>query len=248
MLNNDAERKIRALLERANHPSTPPQEAEVALAMAYRLMMKYDFDIRTLQASDAERSHSGRPQSGRSGSGSRASDAVERRRYETTGPYRVRRYFLRYGIAEVMSCTMFRATTEEDTDTVVCYAFGTASDLDAADTLYGAAELLALRTIPWGDRGYRTAWWHGFSAGLCDRLRRERRKLERNESGAALVWREREVRAGDEMRRFEPNLIWRTDRSRSAADAFADGKRAGARFSGGGRDVGGRSLSLPPGA
>jgi hypothetical protein len=107
MLNDDAERKIRALLERANHPGTPPQEAEAALAMAYRLMMKYDFDIRSLQASDSERSHSGRPQSGRSGSGSRASDAVERHRYETTGPYRVRRYFLRYGIAEAMSCTMF---------------------------------------------------------------------------------------------------------------------------------------------
>lgn len=60
MLNDDAERKIRALLERANHPGTPPHEAEAALAMAYRLMMKYDFDIRTLQASDAERSHSGR--------------------------------------------------------------------------------------------------------------------------------------------------------------------------------------------
>jgi hypothetical protein len=143
---------------------------------------------------------------------------------------------------------MFRATTEEDTDTVACYAFGTASDLDAADTLYGAAELLALRTIPWGDRGYRTAWWHGFSVGLCDRLRRERRKMGRHENGAALVWREREVRADEAMRRFEPNLIWRTDRSRSAADAFADGKWAGSRFSGGGRDVGGRSLSLPPGA
>jgi hypothetical protein len=39
MLNDDAERKIRALLERAKHPGTPPQEAETALAMAYRLKM-----------------------------------------------------------------------------------------------------------------------------------------------------------------------------------------------------------------
>lgn len=232
------ERKVRALLERANHPGTPAAEAEAALAMAYRLMMKYDLDVRTLGESDAASRNSGL-----------ASDnAVERRRYETTGPYRVRRYILRYDIADALSCAMFRAKREEDTDTVVCYAFGTSSDLDAAETLYAAAELLALRTIPWGDRGYRTAWWQGFTDGLCEKLRKERRSLERTERGAALVLRERYERADEEMRHFEPDLVWRTDRSRGAADAFADGKRAGARFSGGGRDVRGISLSLPPGA
>lgn len=237
MLNDDAERKIRALLERANHPGTPPQEAEVALAMAYRLMIKYEIDIRALQAA-----------TGPSGAAGEQPTAVERRRYVTTGPYRVRRYFLRYDIADALSCSMFRATREEDTDTVACYAFGTANDLDAAETLYAAAELLALRTIPWGDRGYRTAWWQGFTQGLANKLRRERRKVERTEPGAALVLTEREARADEAMLRFEPNLVWRTDRSASAAEAYADGKRAGSRFSSGVRGVDGRSLSLPPGA
>lgn len=237
MLNDDAERKIRALLERANHPGTPPQEAEAALAMAYRLLIKYEIDIRALQAA-----------TGPSGAAGEQSAAVERRRYETTGPYRVRRYMLRCAIADALSCAMFRANREEDTDTVVCHVFGTSADLDAAETLYAAAELLALRTIPWGDRGYRTAWWQGFTHGLANKLRRERRKVERTEPGAALVLTEREDRANEAMLRFEPNLVWRTDRSASAADAFAEGKRAGSRFSSGVRAVDGRSLSLPPGA
>ena len=238
MSNDSVERKVRALLERANHPGTPPAEAEAALAMAYRLMMKYHLDIRSLGESDAAASLSTPG----------GSTAVERRRYVTTGPYRVRRYFLRYDIADALSCSMFRATREEDTDTVACYAFGTANDLDAAETLYAAAELLALRTIPWGDRGYRTAWWQGFTQGLANKLRRERRKVERTEPGAALVLTEREARADEAMLHFEPNLVWRTDRSASAAEAYADGKRAGSRFSSGVRGVDGRSLSLPPGA
>ena len=238
MISGDIERKVRALLERANHPGTPSVEAEVALAMAYRLMMKYDLDVQTLGESDAASQNSGFA----------SSNAVERRRYETTGPYRVRRYILRYDITDTLSCAMFRAKQEEDTDTVVCYAFGTSSDLDSAETLYAAAELLALRTMPWGDRGYRTAWWHGFTDGLCEKLRRERQSLERTERGVALVLRERYERADEEMRRFEPHLVRRSERSSCAADAFAAGRRAGARFSSGQRDIGSTSLALPPGA
>jgi len=238
MLSGDIERKVRALLERANHPGTPPAEAEAALAMAYRLMMKYDLDIRSLGESGTATSNSAQSRS----------TAVERRRYETTGPYRVRRYILRYDITDALSCSMFRATREEDTDTVVCYGFGTANDLDGAEALYAAAEMLALRTIPWGDRGYRTAWWHGFTAGLREKLCKERRKIEHSRHGAEVVLREREERAREEMLKFEPNLVWRRHGSSSSADAFAAGRRAGSRFSSGQRDVGSTSLALPPGA
>jgi len=130
----------------------------------------------------------------------------------------------------------------------VCYGFGTANDLHAAETLYAAAEILALRTIPWGDRGYRTAWWHGFTAGLREKLCKERRKIEHSRHGAEVVLREREERAREEMLKFEPNLVWRRHGSSSSADAFAAGRRAGSRFSSGQRDVGSTSLALPPGA
>ena len=36
--------KVRAILEKANHPNTPQAEAETALALAYRMMAKYDLD------------------------------------------------------------------------------------------------------------------------------------------------------------------------------------------------------------
>ena len=36
--------KVRAILEKANHPNTPQAEAETALALAFRLMQKYDID------------------------------------------------------------------------------------------------------------------------------------------------------------------------------------------------------------
>lgn len=55
MSNDSVERKVRALLERANHPGTPPAEAEAALAMAYRLMMKYHLDIRSLGSRTLQR-------------------------------------------------------------------------------------------------------------------------------------------------------------------------------------------------
>ncbi len=238
MMSGDIERKVRALLGRANHRGTPTAEAEAALAMAYRLLTKYDLDVRTLGDSVAASQNSDLA----------SGNTVERRRYETTGSYRVRRHALRYDITDVLSCAVFRAKREEDTDTVVCYAFGTSSDLDAAETLYAAAELLALRTIPWGDRGHRTAWWRGFTDGLCEKLRKERRSLERTERGAALVLRERYECADKEMRRFEPHLVRRSERSSCAADAFAEGRRAGARFSSGQRHIGSTSLALPPGA
>jgi hypothetical protein len=38
VLSDDVTRKVRALLDRANHPGTPQAEAEAALTMAYRHM------------------------------------------------------------------------------------------------------------------------------------------------------------------------------------------------------------------
>ena len=59
MISGNIERKVRAMLERANHPGTPKAEAEAALAMAYRLMMKYDLDVQMLCESDAALQNSG---------------------------------------------------------------------------------------------------------------------------------------------------------------------------------------------
>ena len=234
MLSDDVTRKVRALLDRANHPGTPLAEAEAALAMAYRLMAKYDLDVSLLaEQPDAA---------------TNASDQIVRRRYETVGPYRVRRHSLFMRMAWVLSCACYRANNEEeDTGTVACYALGTERDLDALETLFQAAEMMALRLLPWGDRGLRTSWWHGFTDGIEAKLSRERRSVERSTPGAALVLRDRAQRAEEEMIRIEPNLVWRTTRYSNSGDAYNDGRRAGSRFSSGASSVGGGRAALPRG-
>jgi len=233
VLSDDVTRKVRALLDRANHLGTPQAEAEAALAMAYRLMAKYDLDERLLT-----QQHDDAPP---------ASDQIVRRRYETVGPYRVRRHSLFMRMAWVLSCACYRATNEEATGTVACYALGTERDLDTLETLFQAAEMMALRLLPWGDRGFRTAWWHGFTDGIEATLARERRTVERNTPGAALVLRDRTQRAEEEMIRIEPNLVWRTTRYSNSGNAYTDGRRAGSRFSSGRSSVGGGRAALPRG-
>ena len=96
-----------------------------------------------------------------------------------------------------------------------------------------------------GDRGFRTAWWHGFADGLEAKLSSERRSVERSTPGAALVLRDRTQRADEEMIRIEPNLVWRTTRYHDSGDAYADGRRAGSRFYSGASSVGGGRAALP---
>ena len=231
-LTDDIERRVRALQERANHPGTPQAEAESALAIAYRLMIKYELDEHALTA-DTETSSSGHE--------------IEHRRYETTGPYRVRRNALRYRILTSCSCASYRDFTEGDPTVVVAHAFGTAADLDAAEVIYATAELLALRVIPWGDRGFRTSWWHGFTDGIGEKLEKERKIVVRESPGAGLVLRDRAERATIEMDRVAPNLVSGGRSGVSWESAYDEGRRAGASFTGGGRTVGGVAKALPRG-
>lgn len=226
----DIERKVRALLERANHPETPQAEAETALAMAYRLMLKYDLDESRVHTSRAH-----------------TDQKIEQRRYETVGPYRVRRDHLRYRIGEVLSCASYRDRLAGDSDVVVSHVFGTATDLDALEVLFAAAEILALRMIPWGDRGFRTSWWHGFTDGIEEALTAERRTVERSDRGVALVLRDRHDRATVTMHDLVPGLTKGRSIGATWAGAYEDGLRAGATFSGGSRSVSGSTRALPRG-
>ena len=229
----DVLRKIRALLMRANHPGTPQAEAESALALAYRLMVKYDLDERAVD----ERGHDV-PQ---------LSDDVISRTYYTTGPYRVRRSALRYAIATVLSCAFCRDFDEGDGETVVSIVFGTEADLDALEILYTAAEMLALRTIPQGDRSFRTSWFHGFTKGVQDKLLAERNKITRSTTGMEIVLRDRMDRANDAMRVTIPGLVSGRPTSISWGDAYSEGVRAGSSFTAGGRGVNGSRGALPRG-
>lgn len=210
--------KVRAILERANHPNTPQAEAETALALAYRLMAKHG-----IEESDVV---------------SRTKGRITSKSFTITGPYRVRRGTLFHILATSLSCADYRDMEIGTRDTVVMVAFGTDDDLFALEMLFTAADLLALRTMPRGDRRWRTSWWHGFCAGVEHKLRAEHRTIIRETPGAGLVLVERAERAQRVMRESTPHLhasrgCWVGDR-----DAFGAGRAAGSTFSSPGRSVG----------
>ena len=211
--------KVRAILERANHPNTPQAEAETALALAYRLMAKHGIEESDL--------------------GARGEDRITSKTFTITGPYRVRRGTLFHILATSLSCADYRDMESGTRDAVVMVAFGTDDDLFALETLFTAADLLALRSMPRGDRRWRTSWWHGFCAGVERKLRVEHRTIVRDSPGAGLVLVERTERAQRVMRESTPHLhtsrgSWVGDR-----DAYGAGRAAGSTFSTPGRSVGG---------
>lgn len=220
-------KKVRAILERANHPNTPQAEAETALALAFRLMQKHG-----IAESDV-------------------ADATDRvtittKTFTITGPYRVRRGTLFHILATHLSCADYRDMENAPRDAVVMVAFGTSDDMFALETLFTAAEMLALRTMPTGDRRWRTSWWHGFCAGIDKKLRSENRNVVRESPGAGLVLVERAERAQRHMRSTTPHLHASRGSYVSDRDAYGAGRTAGSTFSSPGRGVGGVRGELRP--
>ncbi len=224
--------KVRAILERANHPNTPQAEAETALALAYRLMQKHG-----LEESDVARA-----------AGKRSPDArITSKTMTITGPYRVRRGTLFHILATRLSCADYRDMESGTRGAVVMVAFGTTDDLFALQTLFTAADLLALRSMPRGDRRWRTSWWHGFCAGVEQKLRAEHRTIVHDSPGAGLVLVERTERAQRVMRESTPHLhasrgSWVSDR-----DAYGAGRAAGSTFTTPGGSVTGARRELGSG-
>ncbi len=217
--------KVRSILERANHPNTPQAEAETALSLAYRLMQKYDLD--EYEVAKSANQHA-------------TSDEIKIKTFEITGPYRVRRGTLLYTIAKAVSCHSYRETNVINHQTVIMVAYGTEKDLFTLETLFNAAELLALRTIPRGDRCFRTSWWLGFCSGIARKLETEYRVIVKESPGVGLVLVERAERARAKMYGDVPSLRHRSFSYINDEDAYGSGKRAGSQFSTGRNGVNGQ--------
>ncbi|MFY9481816.1 MAG: DUF2786 domain-containing protein, partial [Ilumatobacteraceae bacterium] len=157
--------KVRAILEKANHPNTPQAEAETALALAFRLMQKYDID----ESSISKRSFD--------------NETIVTKTFVITGPYRVRRGTLLWNIAQAVSCHSYRDMMEPNPTQVVMVAFGTKSDLFSLEALYTAADLLAVRTIPSGDRRFKTSWWRGYCEAIGAKLAKEHQSIVKESPG-----------------------------------------------------------------
>lgn len=219
--------KVRAILERANHPNTPQAEAETALALAYRLMQKHGIDESELARNESR--------------------AVISKTIRIAGPYRVRRSTLFHIIATHTGCATYRDMETGSTKEVTMVAFGLTGDLFALETLYAAAEMLALRSMPTGDRTFRTAWWHGFCAGVDKTLQAESTSIIVETPGAGLVLLEKKERATFTMRATTPGLSAGRTSYVADRDAYSAGRQAGSRFSTGSHAMGGQQRALGPG-
>ena len=207
--------KVRAILEKANHPNTPQAEAETALALAYRLMAKYDLDENLVSAN------------------THTSDEIVSKTFTIKGPYRVRRGTLLWNIANAVSCHAYRDMMEPNPTQVIMVAYGTTNDLFTLEALYTAADLLAARSLPSGDRRFRTSWWRGYCEAIGKKLSKEHQTIVKESPGIGLVLVERAERARRMMINSTPHLRSGSSNYRSDRDAFGAGHRAGSQFSGG---------------
>lgn len=218
---SDARTRIRALLMLAQHPGTPQAEAESALAMASKLMQKHGLDDSDLDG--------GAPD------GNFVDDVeVVVERVVVSGRYRLRRMNLLYAIGLVHSCVGYRDGDADD-GSCVLVMYGRRSDILASRTLWTAADAMAARLLPRGDRSSRTAWFKGYQAGIEEVLNTARTEHIAETAGAGIVLADRFSRARAEMRasgvRLRSGMSW-VD---SSSNAWRDGRSAGRGFGASGR-------------
>ena len=222
--------KVRSILEKANHPNTPQAEAQTALALAFRLMQKYNIDESSL------------------GKRSLDNETVTSKIFTITGPYRVRRGTLLWNIAHTVSCHAYRDMMEPNPTQVIMVAYGTENDLFSLEALYTAADLLAARTIPSGDRRFKTSWWRGYCEAISTKLAHEHKTITQESPGVGLVLVERAERARREMVQNTPHLHSSTSNYRSDREAFGAGIKAGQQFSSGRNSVSNSSRQIGTGS
>ena len=174
--------KVRSILDRANHPNTPREEAETAFAMAQKLITKYNLDESAL--ADAE-----------------APESIEHETIYIFGQYGKRRQSIAYRIAVRNSCAGYVSTAWKDSKkgfSVTIY--GTKADIFATKVLWTAVDAFISRSLPVGDRTFRTSWLYGFENGISRALHKANNEAVAEHGGNSLVLVQRAERADKEMR------------------------------------------------
>ena len=220
--------KVKAILDRANHPNTPKAEADTALALAQKLILKHGLDESALAEKNGEVEDI-------------VNDVIEFR-----GKWTLRRLCVASVIAKANSVATYRTEVKYGDKCRKLHLYGTKADIFATKTLVASAELLASRTFPKGDRRFANSWWHGFQYGVSTVLRRAKDDVI-VESGAdgsrvSIVLADKFKRADSEMR---ANIKLRTVYSRSAttsSSGYHAGTSAGRSFSTGSTRIGGSTI------
>ena len=209
--------KVQAILDRANHPNTPQAEAETALAMAQRLMMKHGLEESAF-AKAQERDEN-----------------IVSEQIVVSGQWQLRRVQLASAIARANSVASYRTVVWKDGKKVMALVvYGTAGDTFAVKTLFASADLLASRVIPKGDRSFRNAWWLGFAGGVREVLTKSKNEVIAEQGvGTGLVLADKFKRADSEMR-SKVSLRSGGYSRYSSGDGFSAGRSAGRSFNTGG--------------
>ncbi|HEX3900573.1 MAG TPA: DUF2786 domain-containing protein [Mycobacteriales bacterium] len=202
--------RIRKLLAMAEHPGTPPAEAEAAATAAERLIVKHAIDEALLAARSDVRTK------------------PEVRTIAIDSPYASAKVVLLSAVARAHGVRVITHSGESAKATMV----GFDSDLQLVDLLFTSLLLQAatsLRRQPASGRAFRRAFLIGFAAEVGERLQQARSDAVAESGGAstALALRNREDEVATVLRERFPRLS--TSRiSISDRGGLMAGRRSGA--------------------
>jgi hypothetical protein len=175
MLHDDILMRVRKLLAVAEHPSTPPGEADAAARAAERLIAKYAVDEALLDAVAPSRT------------------APKVRNLIVDAPYATAKTTL---VGAVAAAYDVRAISHRGREPLLMTLIGFEADLAVVDLLYTSLLLqatTAMRRQSTRGRGFRRAFLIGFAAEVGDRLAAARREAVAQSGGTstALALRDR---------------------------------------------------------
>ncbi len=175
MVHDDILMRVRKLLAVAEHPNTPPGEADAAARAAERLIAKYAVDEALLDAAAPSRT------------------APKVRSLVVDAPYATAKTTL---VGVVAAAYDVRAISHRGHEPLLMTLVGFEADLAAVDLLYTSLLLqatTAMRRQSTRGRGFRRAFLIGFAAEVGDRLATARQEAVAQAGGmsTALALRDR---------------------------------------------------------
>lgn len=229
MLSSNVLARVRKLLAVAEHPKTPPEEADNAARAAERLIAKHAIDEALLEAAAETKT---RPES--------RSMVVE-------APYATAKTRLAGAVASAHGVTAITVRGSAEPLRVVLVGFP--ADLQVVDLLYTSLLLQATTSVRGqanSGRAFRRAFLIGFAAEVGERLRATRREAVADAgASSALAVRDRRQDVDDAVREQFPHL--RSSRATvSDRSGLMAGRRSGANanLASGGNQIAGRRNSI----
>ncbi|MFE0177644.1 DUF2786 domain-containing protein [Streptomyces sp. NPDC059002] len=224
---------IRALLAKAEDPSTPEAEAELARKRAFEMMAKYGVEQAMLN------------------DGNPTSDASADRQIVLDNPWAMERVRLINRIARALGCQLIHLGRDGGGPARRVHIFGYESDLQRVELLYTSLLLqmnsgLAAQYVPVssGARAWRRSWLLGFIDRVGRRIEEaERGAQEEARSETSATGRSTALVLADRKAVVERSYRDAYPRARKGGSTTMTGNGFGAGWTAGGRaDIGGRRI------